>query len=52
MAHGRSKHIEKKYHFLHDQVNKEELQLEFWKTDLQLADILAKPLKRLRFEDM
>lgn len=29
MCHGRSKHIEMRYHFLSDQVNKEKLKLEY-----------------------
>ncbi|KHN01583.1 Copia protein, partial [Glycine soja] len=28
VAHGRSKHIETKFHFLRDQVSKEKLELE------------------------
>jgi len=29
VAHGRSKHIETRFHFLKDQVNKEKLRLEY-----------------------
>lgn len=46
VAHGRSKYIETRFHFLRDQVNKERIVLEHYKTEVQLADILTKPLKR------
>jgi hypothetical protein len=49
VAHGRSKHIETRYHFLRDQMGKGRLQLQFCKSELQLADSLTKALKRERF---
>lgn len=49
VSHGRSKHIETRYHFLRDQVDKKNLKLEFCKSEEQLADILTKPLKRDTF---
>lgn len=52
IAHGRSKHIETRFHFLGDQVNKEKLKLEYCRTELQVADILTKPIKRERFEEL
>lgn len=33
MCHGQSKHIQKRYHFPRDQVNKEKLEIEHWKTE-------------------
>lgn len=33
VAHGRSKHIETKFHFLHDQVNKLKLKLEYYRSE-------------------
>ena len=42
VLHGRSKHIEAKFHFLREQVNK-------GSTELQLADIFTKPLKVDKF---
>ncbi|KAE9588330.1 putative RNA-directed DNA polymerase [Lupinus albus] len=50
IAHGRSKHIETKYHYLRDLVEKGRLKLEFCKSENQLADILTKPLRRNSFE--
>ncbi|GAU39052.1 hypothetical protein TSUD_396570 [Trifolium subterraneum] len=52
IAHGRSKHIETKYHFLRDQVSKEKLTVEYCKTDVQIADILTKPLRADRFKEL
>ncbi|KAK2352556.1 putative mitochondrial protein [Trifolium repens] len=52
IAHGRSKHIETKFHFIRDQVSKEKLTMEYCKTDVQIADILTKPLKSDRFKEL
>ncbi|MCI29676.1 cationic amino acid transporter 1-like, partial [Trifolium medium] len=52
VSHGRSKHIEKRYHFLRDQVNREKLKLEYCKSEIQLANILTKPLKKARVDEL
>ncbi|GAU51473.1 hypothetical protein TSUD_95880 [Trifolium subterraneum] len=52
ISHGRSKHIERRYHFLRDQVNREKLELEYCKSEIQLADILTKPLKKARIDEL
>lgn len=39
VAHGRSKHIETRFHFLRDQVTKGKLELEHCNTEKQIADI-------------
>lgn len=52
VAHGRSKHIETRFHFLRDQVNKEKIELVYCKTDEQAADILTKPLKGDKFNQL
>lgn len=49
VLHGRSKHIEAKFHFLREQVNKGALQIVHCSTELQLADIFTKALKVDRF---
>jgi len=49
VLHGRSKHIEAKFHFLREHVNKEALKIVHCSTDLQLADVFTKPLKVDRF---
>jgi hypothetical protein len=53
VAHGRSKHIEMRFHYLREQVSKGILTLEHCKSELQLADIFTKAtqvevFKRLR----
>jgi hypothetical protein len=52
VSHGRSKHIERRFHFLRDQVNKDKLELEYCNTEIQLADILIKPMAKARFETL
>ena len=52
VSHGRSKHIEVKYHFLRDMVNKGRISVKYCKTELQLADVFTKALKIERFEDL
>ena len=47
--HDRSKHIDTRYHYIRECVTKKEVQLEYVKTNDQLADIFTKPLKREDF---
>jgi hypothetical protein len=49
MFHERSKHIEIKYYFIRDKVQEGEVKLEYIPTDEQTADILTKPLSRIKF---
>jgi hypothetical protein len=42
IAHGRNKHIEMRFHYLKEQVSKGILNLEYCKTELQVADLLTK----------
>ncbi|GAU47720.1 hypothetical protein TSUD_285070 [Trifolium subterraneum] len=42
IAHGRSKHIEMRFHYLREQVNNENLTLEYCKSDEQVADLFTK----------
>ncbi|WJX32793.1 hypothetical protein P8452_21078 [Trifolium repens] len=49
VSHGKSKHIETRFHFLRDQVTKGKLKLEYCSTDNQQADILTKAVKRDKF---
>ncbi|MCI48405.1 cationic amino acid transporter 1-like, partial [Trifolium medium] len=42
IAHGRSKHIEMKFHYLREQVSNGTLKLEHCRTELQVADLLTK----------
>jgi len=52
ISHGRSRHIEIRFNFLRDLVNKERVALVYWKTDLQLVDAMTKVLKNDRFEGL
>jgi hypothetical protein len=47
--HDRSKHIEIKYHFIRDMVQKGSVNLQYVSTDKQNANILAKPLSKAKF---
>ena len=49
MFHDRSKHIEMKYHFIRDLVQRGTLKLHYICTDEQIADILTKPLTSTKF---
>ena len=50
--HGGSKHIETRYHFIRDKVSKGKEKLLYCKSEDDLADLLTKPLKKNRFEDL
>jgi hypothetical protein len=49
LFHDRSKHIEIKYYFLHDKVQKGEMILQYISIDEQTTDILTKPLSKIKF---
>jgi hypothetical protein len=49
MLHSRTKHIEVRYHFLRDNVEKGNIDLIYVPTEKQLADILTKPLDQATF---
>ena len=48
VLHDRSKHIDVKFHFLRDCVDGGQIVIEFIETGRQLANVLTKPLGRLR----
>jgi hypothetical protein len=52
VLYDRSKHIKTKYHFIRECVEHGEVCLEFVGTNDQLADILTKPLVRVRFQEL
>jgi hypothetical protein len=52
IAHGRSKHIETKFHFLRDEVTKGKIKPVYCNTEAQVADVLTRPLKIERFKDL
>lgn len=50
--HGRSKHIDTRYHFVRECVESGKIAVEFVKSEDQLADILTKALGRVKFQEM
>ncbi|GKA43848.1 ribonuclease H-like domain, reverse transcriptase, RNA-dependent DNA polymerase [Tanacetum coccineum] len=50
--HGRSKHIDTKYHFIRECIEREDIQVEFVNGEYQKADILTKALPRIKFLTM
>lgn len=48
---ARSKHINIKYHFLKDLINEKFIEMVYCPTDLMLADLLTKPLPKLKVEN-
>jgi hypothetical protein len=48
--HDRSKHIEIRYHYIRDMVQKGEVRLQYVATDEQVVDVLTKSLSRMKFE--
>ena len=50
--HDRSKHIEVRFHFIRESIEQGKIAIEYICTEDHLADILTKPLGRVKFEDM
>ncbi|GJT65997.1 ribonuclease H-like domain, reverse transcriptase, RNA-dependent DNA polymerase [Tanacetum coccineum] len=50
--HRRSKHIDTKYHFIREFVERDDIQVEFVSGDYQKADKLTKALPKIRFLTM
>ncbi|CAH8263378.1 unnamed protein product [Arabidopsis lyrata] len=50
--HGRSKHIHRRYHFIRECVENEQVEVEHVPGNEQKADILTKPLGRIKFKEM
>ena len=50
MFHDKSKDIEIKYHYIRDMVQREAVKIQYVTTEEQIADILTKPLARLKFK--
>ena len=48
--HHKSKHIEIKYHYMRDMVQRGVVKLQYVATDEHIADVLTKPLARVKFE--
>ena len=50
MFHDKSKHIEIKYHYIRDMVQRGAVKLLYVATEEQIADVLTNPLARMKFE--
>lgn len=50
--HDRSKHIDTRYHFIRECVMNGDIKVEHVSTEIQLADLLTKPLGRQRFVEL
>ena len=48
--HDKSKHIEIKYHYIRDMVQRGAVKLQYVATEEQIADVLMNPLARMKFE--
>jgi hypothetical protein len=48
--HDKSKHIEIRYHYIHDMVQRGAIKLRYISTDEQVANVLTKPLSHVKFE--
>jgi hypothetical protein len=48
--HDKSKHIEIRYHYIHDMVQTGAINLQYVGTDDQVAYVLTNPLSRVKFE--
>ena len=48
--HDKSKHIEIKYHYIKDMVQRGAVKLQYVATEKHIADVLMKPLARVKFE--
>jgi hypothetical protein len=48
--HDRSRHIEIRYHYIHDMVQRGALKLQYISMDERVAEVLTKPLSHIKFE--
>jgi hypothetical protein len=50
--HKKMRHVERRYHFLRDHVEKGDIEMRYIDIERQLADIFTKPLDSSRFADL
>ena len=50
MFHNKLKHIEIKYHYIRDMVQRGGIKLQYVPTEEQVVDVLTKPLSCVKFE--
>ena len=52
VQHNKTKHIEIRYHFIRDHIRRNEIELKYVNTQVNLADIFTKPLDEARFREL
>jgi hypothetical protein len=50
LFHDKSKHIEIKYHYIRDMVQRKAVHVQYLSTHEQVADVFTKPLVKMKFE--
>lgn len=50
--HGRSKHIDIRYHFIRECVERKEIEIRHVSTENQRADVLTKAMSAAKFDQM
>jgi hypothetical protein len=50
--HKKMRHVEKRYHFLRDHVEKRDIEMRYINIERQLTDIFTKPFDSSRFADL
>jgi hypothetical protein len=50
--HKRTRHLERRHHFLRDHVEKGDIEMRYVDTEQQLAYIFTKPIDSSRFADL
>ncbi|XP_014496687.1 uncharacterized protein LOC106758263 [Vigna radiata var. radiata] len=48
-SHGRSKHIETRFHYIREQVSRGKIEVVYYRSEDQITDVLTKALKNERF---
>lgn len=52
ILHGRTKHIDTRFHFIRDLIKDEIIEVRHCKTEEQIADIFTKALPKYKFETL
>ena len=50
-SHSRTKHIDIKFHYVREAVEKKEINIIYCATETMTADIMTKPLPKVKFEE-
>ena len=47
--HGKTKHIDSKFHYIREMVTMNKIELRYWKSDKMIADTLTKGIGKIQF---